>query len=59
MSLIGYVFLVSGWLLVLAALMLLEGNGQRLVFVVAGLMVEMLGLALLAWQYRAVQKGAR
>jgi len=59
LSFIGYLFLISGWLLVLAALVLLAGTGQRLVFVVAGLLVELLGLALLARHYRLMQKGAR
>jgi hypothetical protein len=56
LSFIGYVFLFSGWLLVVAALLLLAGTGERAVFVVAGLLVEVLGLALLARYYRAVQR---
>jgi hypothetical protein len=57
LSLIGYVLLVSGWLLVLAALLLLGGTGQRLAFVGAGLVVEGLGLALVAVRYRSLQRG--
>jgi hypothetical protein len=57
MTLIGYLLMVSGWLLVFASLFLLAGMGQRLVFVVAGLLVELLGLALIAVRYRSVQRG--
>jgi hypothetical protein len=38
---------------------LLAGAGQRLAFVVAGLLVELLGLALVAQHYRLLQRGAR
>jgi hypothetical protein len=57
LSLIGYVLLVSGWVLVVAALLLLAGTGQRLAFVGAGLVVELLGLGLVAVRYRAMQRG--
>ena len=57
MSLIGYLLMISGWLLALAALFLLAGLGQRLTFVVAGLLVEVLGLALIALRYRSLQRG--
>jgi hypothetical protein len=56
---VGYLFLISGWLLVLAALLLLAGTGQRLTFVIAGLLVELLGLALVAQHYRSLQRSAR
>jgi hypothetical protein len=56
---VGYLFLISGWVLALAALVLLAGTGQRLAFVVAGMLVELLGLALVAQHYRSLQKGAR
>ena len=55
--LIGYLLMVSGWLLVLASLFLLAGLGQRLTFVVAGLLVELLGLTLIALRYRSLQRG--
>jgi hypothetical protein len=58
MSLIGYLLMVSGWLLVFASLLLLAGLGQRFTFVVAGLLVELLGLALVALRYRSLQRGA-
>jgi hypothetical protein len=57
MTLIGYLLMVSGWLLVFASLFLLAGMGQRLVFVVAGLLVELLGLALITARYRSLQRG--
>ncbi len=57
MSSIGYLLLLSGWLLVLASLFLLAGIGQRFAFVLAGLLVELLGLALIALRYRSLQKG--
>ena len=57
MSLIGYLLLVSGWLLVLASLFLLAGLGQRFTFVIAGLLVELLGLTLIALRYRSFQRG--
>ncbi len=59
MGFVGYLFLISGWLLVLAALLLLAGTGQRLTFVIAGLLVELLGLALVAQHYRSLQRSAR
>ena len=55
--LIGYLLMVSGWLLVLASLFLLAGLGQRLTFVVAGLLVEILGLTLIALRHRTLQRG--
>ena len=57
MILIGYLLTVSGWLLVLASLFLLAGLGQRLTFVVAGLLVEILGLTLIALRHRTLQRG--
>lgn len=57
MSLIGYLLMVSGWLLLFASLFLLAGLGQRVVFVLAGLLVEFLGLALIALRYRSQQRG--
>jgi ABC-type transport system involved in cytochrome bd biosynthesis fused ATPase/permease subunit len=57
LSLIGSLLMVSGWLLALAALLLLAGLGQRFTFVLAGLLVELLGLALIAQRYRSLQRG--
>ncbi len=58
MSWIGCILMVSGWLIVMAALLLLTGTLQRLSFVAAGLFIELLGVALLAWHYRSLQRGA-
>jgi hypothetical protein len=57
MRLIACLLMISGWLLLLAALLLLTGMGQRLAFVASALFVELLGLALLAHRYRTVQRG--
>jgi hypothetical protein len=56
-NLIGYLLMVSGWLLVLASLFLLAGLGGRFTFIVAGLLVEILGLILVALRYRSLQRG--
>lgn len=56
MSFVGCLLMVSGWLIAIAALLLLVGSGQRLAFVMAGLLVEFIGLVLVAQSYRALQK---
>ena len=57
MIVIGYLLMVSGWSLVMASLFLLAGLGERGTFVVAGLLVEILGLILVALRYRSLQRG--
>ena len=47
MKLGGFLLLLSGWAIVVAALAILHG-GALSVFIVAGLAVEILGLALFA-----------
>jgi len=59
LRLTGYLLMVSGWLLALAALLLLAGLGQRFAFVLAGLLVELLGLGLVAYRYRSLQRGTQ
>lgn len=59
MDLIGTVLLVSGWVLGLAALVMLAAVEQRLAFVAAGLLLEVLGLAVIAYRRRAVEWGER
>ncbi len=59
MSLLGCLLMISGWLLTFAALLLLAGLGQRFAFVIAGLLVEILGLALIAHRYRSLQTQQR
>ena len=54
---IGYLLILSGWLLVFASLFLLAGLGQRFAFVLAGLLVELLGFGHIAMRYRSQQRG--
>ena len=56
LSFVGCLLMVSGWLIAIAALLLLVGSGQRLAFVMAGLLVELIGLVLVAQGYRTLQK---
>jgi hypothetical protein len=56
LKLIGCLLLISGWLLVLAALVMLQAFAQRAAFVAAGLGTEILGLALLSNAYTAQQR---
>jgi hypothetical protein len=46
MKFLGFALLYSGWLIVLAALGLLQGGGARAIFIFAGVAVEILGLGL-------------
>jgi hypothetical protein len=59
MRLIGCMLLLSGWLIVLAALDMLTDDRQRAAFILAGLLVEAIGLALLACGYTAVQRRSK
>jgi len=54
--LIGCVLLLSGFAIVLAALILLTALAQRFAFVGAGFAIELLGLALLTQGYKSLQK---
>jgi hypothetical protein len=54
--LIGCVLLLSGFAIVLAALVLLTTLAQRFAFVAAGFAIELLGIALLTQGYRSLQK---
>ncbi len=56
MRLVGCLLLLSGFFLVLAALVMLSAFGQRLAFVCAGFGVELLGLALLTQGQRLPRK---
>ncbi len=56
MRAIGCVLMIAGWGIVLAALVLLTGLGQRYGFVLAGLAVELLGFWLVAKTYRELEK---
>ena len=46
MKLAGLLLLVAGWAIVVGAVMLLPSTGERVGFVLAGIAVELLGLAL-------------
>jgi uncharacterized membrane protein len=55
MKLAGFLLLLAGWGIVLAAVGILASAGQRTAFVLAGTGVEIVGLALVAYTYRAAQ----
>jgi hypothetical protein len=42
----GFLLLLSGWIIVLAAVVLLKASPQQVAFVLAGMGVEALGLVL-------------
>jgi hypothetical protein len=42
----GFLLLLSGWIIVLAAVVLLKASPQQVAFVLAGMGVEALGLGL-------------
>lgn len=46
MKAVGFLLLVAGWFLVLAALEMLSATTPRALFVLAGLAIEVLGLVL-------------
>jgi hypothetical protein len=46
MKLAGFLLLLTGWIIVLATLALLDSGAIRACFVLAGIAVEILGLAL-------------
>ncbi len=46
MKLVGFLLLLAGWVIVLSAIALLASAPQRVVFVLAGIGVEILGLVL-------------
>jgi hypothetical protein len=54
MKFVGFLLLLAGWIIVLTALELLAANTPRVLFVLAGCAVEVLGLAL-AFRAHAAQ----
>lgn len=56
MKLIGCLLLFSGWIIVVAALLMLATFAQRAAFVAAGMGVEVLGLFLLTQAYTSIQR---
>ena len=59
MRLAGFLLLLAGWGLVLAALAMLAAPGPRVVFVLAGCGVEILGLTLAALSYRTLPEESK
>lgn len=59
MKLVGFLLLLAGWFLVLAALVLLAAPLPRAAFVLAGVGVEMLGLFLVFRAHSTAGREAR
>ena len=59
MKLVACVLLLSGFFIVLAALVLLTSLQQRFAFVAAGFGVEVLGLSLLTQAYKTMRREQR
>ena len=57
MKIAGFLLLVAGWLLVLAALVLLHAPGPRALFTLAGVAVELLALGLVLRAHRIRRGG--
>ena len=55
MKLTGFLLLASGWAIVIASLLLLRFLGSRAAFMLAGLAVQILGLALAALSHRRME----
>ena len=53
MRVAGILLMFSGWLIALTSLALLQADTMRMAFLSAGILVEVLGLALAAYAYRA------
>jgi len=56
MRLAGFLLLPAGWLIVLAAVMILQAPVPRTAFVLAGIGVETLGLILVVRSYLIVRR---
>jgi hypothetical protein len=48
----GFLLLLAGWSVLVIAIAVFSGNVSRYIFVIAGLLVELLGLALVALDLR-------
>ena len=57
MRMLGFFLLLAGWLLVIAAVVLLSHAAPRAVFVLAGLGVEVIGFGLLAHSHLQLRGG--
>jgi hypothetical protein len=56
MKLAGFLLLPAGWLIVLAAIVILQAPVPRTAFVLAGIGVEALGLILVVRSYLIVRR---
>jgi len=56
---IGCMLLLSGWIIVLASLVMLSTLSQRAAFVAAGIALEVLGLVFLTRSYTAAERGTK
>jgi purine-cytosine permease-like protein len=56
MKIAGFLLLLSGWILILAAVMLLDNPLVRAAFVLAGIGVEALGLVLVVRSHLLFRK---
>jgi hypothetical protein len=59
MKFVGFLLLLAGWLLVLAAIVLLASPASRAVFVSAGVAVEGLGLTFVIRSHLILQEDKR
>jgi hypothetical protein len=57
MKLLGFLLLLAGWAIALAAVMLLAHAAPRAVFVLAGIAVEIIGLVLLVRAHTPIVGG--
>jgi hypothetical protein len=57
MKLAGFLLLVAGWAIVVAAVALLPSAGARAGFVLSGVAVELLGLALTVRSHLVLETG--
>lgn len=55
MKFTGFMMLVAGWIIVLASMPLLSSQRSRTIFVLAGLGVEIIGLALVVRSHAALE----
>jgi len=59
MKIMGYVWLLAGWLIVVAAVVLLSVERARVIFLSAGFVLESLGLGLMVRAHAVERKRER
>ena len=57
MRLLGFLFLLAGWFIVLAAVILLGSGAARAVFLLAGMGVEVIGLVIVFRSHLSLRVG--